>query len=267
MEKLMVTHRLSLDMSNQAVQATITLAQYDTATHRLIVSLRNGAEVVELPPGSYAVAVQNPDAGVDVLDSVTVYGPDSVYPNCIVYDVGLAVTAKEGYHESLFLITYMDENDTLRQLSSPRIAFVIKPDIMCASDIKSSSAYTAIINAEINTNKAAEAAESSATAASGHAESAKSSAAAASGYAESAGSSANTASEAADSVKRVGVVTAVAITSDEKLSFTFFDGRTITTNETVKGAPGKDADEESVINAVTRNLEAYIEKEFLKGEW
>ena len=271
MEKLMVTHRLSLDMSSQAVQATITLAQYDTATHRLIVSLRHGAEVVELPPGSYAVAVQdsdnNSDGKIDELDSVTVYGPDSVYPNCIVYDVSEAVTGTAGSHEAQFLITYVDESGTLRQLSSPRIAFVIKPDIMCASDIKSSSAYTAIINAEINTNKAAEAAESSATAASGHAESAESSAAAASGYAESAESSANTASEAADSVKLFGVVTAVAITSDEKLSFTFFDGRTITTNEKVKGAPGKDADEESVINAVTRNLEAYIEKEFLKGEW
>ena len=114
MEKLMVTHRLSLDMNSQAVQATITLAQYDTATHRLIVTLRHGAEVVELPPGSYAVAVQdsdiNSDDKIDVLDSVTVYGSDSVYPNCIVYDVSEAVTAKEGYHESQFLITYVDED-------------------------------------------------------------------------------------------------------------------------------------------------------------
>ena len=231
MEKLMVTHRLSLDMSSQAVQATITLAQYDTATHRLIVSLRNEAEVVELPPGSYAVAVQNPDAGVDVLDSVTVYGPDSVYPNCIVYDVGLAVTAKEGYHESQFLISYVDEDGVTRSLSSPRIAFVIKPDIMVSSDVEGTAYYGAVVKAQT----AAETAQAKAEAAQIAAETAQGEAEAAQIAAETAQGKAEAAQAAAEAV---GVVESVTIQEDGKLTFIFEDGREITTEQSVKGEPG-----------------------------
>lgn len=209
MEKLMVTHRLSLDMSNQAVQATITLAQYDTATHRLIVSLRHGAEVVELPPGSYAVAVQdsdiNSDGKIDVLDSVTVYGPDGVYPNCIVYDVSEAVTGTVGYHEAQFLVTFVGEDGALRQLSSPRIAFVIKPDIMRKSDITKTSYYGAVVQALNDAEKARDKAQ-----------------------------------EAQAAAEAVGAVSEVTVQDDGKLKFTFDDGREITTDKIVIGEPGGD---------------------------
>lgn len=168
MEKLMVTHRLSLDMSNQAVQATITLAQYDTATHRLIVSLRHGAEVVQLPPGSYAaIAVQNHDAGVDVLDSVTVYGHDSVFPDCIVYDVSAYITQKEGFHEACFEVTHVD-NGGLKLLSSPRIAFVVKPEMLHSSDVETSTKtkyYGAIVQAANDASTAKNEAQAARTAA------------------------------------------------------------------------------------------------------
>ena len=203
MEKSMVTHRLSLDMSSQAVQATITLAQWDQATHRLIVTLRHGAEVVELPPGSYSVAVQNSEAGVDVLDTVTVYGADSVHPNCIVYDVSPAITEKEGYHEGQFLISCVDENGSLQTLASPRIAFVVKPDIMRSSDVQNSEPYAAVVAAKAAAEKAKDEAVL-----------------------------------AKDAAEAVGVIDAVSVTDEDKLLFTFKDGRQVETDSGVRGPAG-----------------------------
>ena len=233
MEKLMVTHRLSLDMNSQAVQATITLAQGDTATHRLIVTLRHGAEVVELPPGSYAVAVQdsdiNSDDKIDELDSVTVYGPDSSFPNCIVYDVSEAVTGTAGYHEAQFLITYVDEDGVMRSLSSPRIAFVIKPDILRSSDVKNSQSYKAVVEAQ----KKAKTAQAAAEAAQAAAEIAK--------------DEAVTAKEAAETAQgkaeAVGVVSLVTVRDDGKLEFTFKDGRTVVSDKSVIGEQGELGDD------------------------
>ena len=248
MEKLMVTHRLSLDMNNQAVQATITLAQYDTATHRLIVSLRNEAEVVELPPGSYAVAVQdsdiNSDGKIDELDSVTVYGPDSVYPNCIVYDVSEAVTAIEGMHEAQFLITYVDESGTLRQLSSPRIAFVIKPDIMRKSDIQKTSYYGAVVQA-LNDAKTAR---------------------------DEAQDAQEAAEDARDAAIAVGVISEAEITKDGGLLFKFSDGREVVLGDKVVGPPGEDGytpvrGTDYWTDADIAEIKKYVDDAILGGAW
>lgn len=156
MSKKIVTHRLSLDLANQKLQATVTLAYGDLATHRLVVDLRHGADVLELPPGSYAIAVQN---GVDVLDSVTVYGPDGTYPNCIVYDVSTAVTGVEGVHEARFIISYTDEAGMQMTLTSPKIALVVKEGILKSSDVVLSEPYSAVVQARDAAQRAAEYAE------------------------------------------------------------------------------------------------------------
>ena len=248
MEKLMVTHRLSLDMSNQAVQATITLAQYDTATHRLIVSLRNGAEVVDLPPGSYAVAVQdsdiNSDSKIDVLDSVTVYGPEGVYPNCIVYDVSEAVTGTEGYHEAQFLVTFVGEDGALRQLASPRIAFVIKPDIMRKSDITKTSYYGAVVERAA----AALAAQTKAEDAQAAAE------------------------DARDAAIAVGVISEAEVTQDGGLLFKFSDGREVVLGDKVVGPPGDDGytpvrGKDYWTPADIATIKAYVDEAILGGAW
>ena len=162
MSKKIVTHRLSLDLSNQKLQATVTLGFGDLATHRLVVDLRYGADVVELPPGSYAIAVQN---GVDVLDSVTVYGADGAYPNCIIYDVTTAVTGVEGVHEAQFKISYVDEAGALMSLTSPKIAFVVKKDLLLSSNVVLSDPYSAVVLARERAERFAQNASASAAAA------------------------------------------------------------------------------------------------------
>ena len=143
MSKRIVTHRLSLDLESQKLQATITLGYGDTATHRLVVDLRHGADVLELSPGSYAIAVQGD--GTDVLDSVTVYSADSAYPNCLVYDVSTAVTSKVGVHEARFLISRVDAAGALQSLASPKIAFVVKEGILLGSAVTASEPYSAVV--------------------------------------------------------------------------------------------------------------------------
>ena len=148
MDKGVVIHRLSLNMEDQRIQATITLSQHDTATHRLVVDLRHGSEAVEFEEGTHAcLAVQNPSAGVDVLDAVTVYGGNGVYPNCIVYDVSTAVTGTVGMHEACFKIQKVI-NGALAATSSPRIAFVVKKNISSSSDFPKSDSYSAVVKAQ-----------------------------------------------------------------------------------------------------------------------
>lgn len=209
MDKPIVTHRLSLNMDSLAVQATITLAQFDTATHRLIVDLRHGSEIVELPPGSYAIAVQNTEAGVDVLDSVTVYGAEGSFPNSIVYDVTTAVTEKEGYHEACFMISFVNEHGEVCSLASPRIAFVVKPDVLRSSEIEKSEPYAAVVEAQ----KEAQSAQRKAEEAKAAAEAAKAAA------------------------EAVGMVEKVSLTAANGLCFEFADGREIET-DSVQGPRG-----------------------------
>ena len=202
MDKPIVTHRLSLNMDSLAVQATITLAQFDTATHRLIVDLRHGSEIVELPPGSYAIAVQNTEAGVDVLDSVTVYGEDGIYPNNIVYDVTTAVTEKEGYHEACFMISFVNEHGEVCSLASPRIAFVVKPDMLRSSEIEKSDPYAAVAKAKHDAEKARD-----------------------------------EAILAKNDTAAIGVISKISLTESGGLLFVFEDGREIST-ESVRGPAG-----------------------------
>lgn len=173
MSKRIVTHRLSLDLESQKLQATITLGYGDTATHRLVVDLRYGADVLELPPGSYAIAVQGD--GADVLDSVTVYGADSAYPNCLVYDVSTAVTSRAGVHEARFLISCVDEVGAPQSLASPQIAFVVKEGILNSSNVVSSEPYSAVVLAREEVETFAENAAESAAAAAESASAAKAS--------------------------------------------------------------------------------------------
>ena len=195
MEKPIVVHRLSLNMESQAVQATVTLAYGDEATHRLVVDLRHGSEVVKLPPGSYAIAVQS-DA-VDALEAVTVYGADGVYPNCIVYDVTTNVTNKEGAHEAQFQISYKDEAGAFRSLASPRIALVVKKGILKSSGVASSEPYSAVVIAREKAVAAASAAETSATDAADKAKAAATSATDAADSAKVAATNATNAASAA----------------------------------------------------------------------
>lgn len=179
MEKRVVTHRLTLDLSNQKLQATVTLAKGDAALHRVVAELRNGAESLSFPPGSYALAVKNKDASIDVLDAVTLYGPDSAYPGCVVYDVTAAVTGTVGVHEAQFVICYTDDGGAVAQVTSPRIAFVIKEGLASSSAVLSAEPYQALVMARDAAKVSAEAAAGSAKAASDSEQNAKESAEAA----------------------------------------------------------------------------------------
>lgn len=158
MDKGIIVHRLSLNMEDQRVQATITLAQGDTATHRLVVDLRHGTEIVEFEPGTSAVlCVQNPSVGVDVLGDVTVYGQSGVYRNCLVCDINPAVTSAVGMHEACFVL-YTAPGGAFSSLNTPKIAFVVRADLMASSNLQleGNEAYAAIARAQIAAEEASE---------------------------------------------------------------------------------------------------------------
>lgn len=173
-----INYHITLDVSKQGVQVTVPLTQHDIGVHRLILTLRNGEEVVSLTAADHA-ALYLPDS--DVWDPVAVYTAESAYPNTLVYDLSPAVSSKAGMHRGV--ITLADGAGKV--LFTPELAFCVRGDITVGTTVTESPAYAAVILAQSDAEAAAIEAELSAM---GAADSARAASASAKEAAETAAS-------------------------------------------------------------------------------
>ena len=122
-----INHEITLDLSRQGIQVTIPLTQFDIASHRVVIHLRNGSKPVKIDPRQHAIAVPS----VGGLESVYTYAEESAYPNCLVYDVSNTITGTPGIHEATIKVLGLDGS----VLGTPKLAFMVREDLTAESMI------------------------------------------------------------------------------------------------------------------------------------
>ena len=141
---MLLTHEFVLDASKKGVQKSIPVTQNDISSHRLLITLRNGALPVELHPGDVAVieAVPNIHETAILHDS-----NDEAMPNTVEYIPSTAVTTAPGTLR--LVVKIYEEGSSLMSYCSPEFEFVVRKDLTADSDIATSNPYTAVIRAQV----------------------------------------------------------------------------------------------------------------------
>lgn len=149
-----ILHEITLDVSRAGVQATIPLTALDGGVHRILVHLRNGATPLTFEANDTAAFFLDRD----MLDPVTVYTSEGVYPNTLCYDVSQYASLEDGLFEGTFIVNKKAESIAY----SPKIALAIQKNITGNSAMLESPQYGAILLAVATAEGFASDSESSA---------------------------------------------------------------------------------------------------------
>ncbi len=140
-ELMKIIHEVTLDVSRQGVQCAIPITQHDAYVHRLIIHLRDGPELLKLSAHDKAELYVD----TDTYEDVQIYLENSVYPDCLVYDISPFVSQESGEHRAILQIHNEVNGETF--MYSPEFALHIKKDMTSSSKILSSPQYSAVLKA------------------------------------------------------------------------------------------------------------------------
>ena len=164
-----IIHNIALDVSRQGIQATIPITRGENGVRKLIITLRNKGEPIELTEYDSAALYLDTDA----FEPVIVYTSNGAYPNSLVYDVTANASATAGCKRATIQISrYSAAIGSTSIAFSADIAFNVCNNSTYDSAVLDSPPYAAVLVAQMATEQQAIAAEKHATTAIEHAKTA-----------------------------------------------------------------------------------------------
>lgn len=153
-----ITHKLTLDVARDGIQGNVMLVKGERGSRDIAFTLRNGKNAVELGDG-YSAALRGikPD-GTELFNSCAVYTERGVYPNTVRYHITEQTVAVEG-NFTVRLLIWDNEGSVLW---SPEFSITVKENGSLDSEVGSQSEFTALIDAAVQAQNAAKAAEGNA---------------------------------------------------------------------------------------------------------